>query len=229
MRQIYSTASKVIVWLGQERDNSNIAMEYLTTEGLAPLKRKGWGYKKLWTREQGKALSILSERSYWRRIWIIQEIFNANSIVVYCGEKSFEWEAFDNLYFKLKTLDLRGFLLHHNFASRVYGGSAMTMVWQRAHFRHPDTPAPTLRHLLETFEDWKCSDTRDHIYGLLGLAGHIGSVTADYSLTTKEIYQRIEESEFRETTYEQGLSENFEEILVGLRFCDLVKRILKLF
>ncbi|KAH6672909.1 heterokaryon incompatibility, partial [Halenospora varia] len=90
MKQIYTTADNVFIWLRREADNSDLAMSFLSGNGTTPLRRKGNGFKKLWTRNQGKALMALCERSYWRRIWIIQEVIHAKRLTVLCGQKSFE-------------------------------------------------------------------------------------------------------------------------------------------
>ncbi len=36
----------------------------------------------------------LFERDYWRRLWVVQEVFNARSITVYCGSKKLPWAVF---------------------------------------------------------------------------------------------------------------------------------------
>lgn len=215
MREIYSKASVVVIWLGRESNDSNVAMEYVAKKGLAPLKPKGPGYRALWTRAQGKALYDLCFRPYWRRVWIIQEILNAQEIVVMCGTKRFEWRAFESLYHKAKVLDLRGWIFHHEFATGLLEGPAMTTVWQRAHYRHPDTPAPLLQELLKVFQDWQCSDSRDKVYGLLGLVGTAEIIAADYSLTGEGVYGQVVAS-LRYSEEDDG------------HFCKILRRSLKL-
>ncbi|PVH79408.1 hypothetical protein DL98DRAFT_655500 [Cadophora sp. DSE1049] len=219
MKQIYRNAMRVILWLGQEANNSDLAMEFMATKGSVPLKRKGYGFRKLWTRDEGKALLVLCERGYWMCIWIIQEIIHARQITVLCGKKSFEWNSFENLYGKLKTLELRSWILHHEYAAVILYSSASVMVWQRAHWRHPETSAPRLRTLLETFEDWQCSDIRDKVYGLLGLVGQDAAVVVDYSKSAEELYDELRT---------QGLG---YKLIIGndyLWFCRLFRRVLKL-
>ncbi|KAF2503262.1 HET-domain-containing protein [Lophium mytilinum] len=222
MRQIYSTASLVLIWLGQEKDDSDAAMEFVAVESLKPLKRKGSGYKALWTRRQAKALSILSERSYWRRVWIIQEVVNANRIVVSCGTKTFEWRALENMYHKLKILDLSGWIQYHEFATGIFTGAAMAIVWQRAHFRHPDTPTPRLRALLLAFQHSQCSDSRDKVYGLLGLISAATSNSVDYTLTTEQLYERVVALECSLDTSNSRLRKD------DMRFCKMLRRSLRL-
>ncbi|PMD32213.1 HET-domain-containing protein, partial [Hyaloscypha variabilis F] len=193
MKKIYTNAAKVVVWLGQEADNSDVAMNFMATQGSAPLKRKGCGYKRLWTKDEGRALLALCDRAYWRRIWIIQEIIHAEKITVLCGKKSFEWKMLESLYGKLKTLELGSWLLHHDSAAGILSSSASVMVWQRAHWRHPETPKPHLNTLLEVFQDWQCSDIRDKVYGLLGMVDEETAVVVDYSKSVVELYEALRE------------------------------------
>lgn len=62
------------------------------------------------------------------------------------------------------------------------------MVWQRAHWRHPETPVPTLQTLVEVFQEWKCSDPRDKVYALVGIAATGTAVVPDYSRSARQVY-----------------------------------------
>jgi hypothetical protein len=103
MRQIYTSAAKVYVWLGQEEENSDVAMRFVAAQASKPLRPRGSGYHPIWSRQEGKALHTLCDRRYWRRMWIIQELLHANDITVWCGSLSFKWDDIEKLY--LKTQD----------------------------------------------------------------------------------------------------------------------------
>ncbi|UKZ83317.1 hypothetical protein TrVFT333_011125 [Trichoderma virens FT-333] len=148
MRQIYTNATAVYVWLGCESSNSNLAMDYITEKASKKLKAKGLGFRPIWSEQEGEALVELCERPYWRRMWIIQEIISAENIVVWCGTRSFGWGLIIQLYQKLKVLESTHWLTHHAFAMRVFQSSAGVIIWQRAYWRHPDTPTPTLKTLI---------------------------------------------------------------------------------
>jgi Heterokaryon incompatibility protein (HET) len=218
MKKIYTQAAKVLVWLGQEADNSDLVMKYMATQASAPLKRRGCGYRRIWTRDEGRALVALCERGYWRRIWIIQEIIHARTITVLCGEKSFEWISFEKLYAKLKTLELENWILHHDFAGGVLHSSACVMVWQRAYWRHPQTPTPRLRTLLDAFQNWKCSDVRDMVYGLLAMIDEDSGVVVDYSKSVEDLYEEVH---VREVIYGSVNANDYQ------RFRNLLRQVLK--
>lgn len=85
MTQIYSYASEVALWLGPEKDNSHIGLALLdklvfeSSENITKAienGRRGRGFG---------ALVKLFERSYWYRLWCVQELWNAKEVMVYCG------------------------------------------------------------------------------------------------------------------------------------------------
>src|SRR5207248_7213947 len=44
-------------------------------------------------RQDFAAIVSLFERDYWKRLWVVQEVFNARNIVVYCGERTVPWSV----------------------------------------------------------------------------------------------------------------------------------------
>ncbi|KAF5597543.1 het-domain-containing protein [Fusarium pseudoanthophilum] len=206
MRQIYTSAAKVYVWLGQEEENSDVAMRFVAAQASKPLRPRGSGYNPIWSRQEGKALHTLCDRRYWRRMWIIQELLHANDITVWCGSLSFTWDDIEKLYLKLKTIEESNWFAHHEYHLMVMQSSAAVMVWQRAHWRHPDTPVPRLQTLIEIFRDWQCTDLRDKVFALSGMATKESTVEPDYTLTTREVY-------FAVLQHVEGQQEQFRALL----------------
>jgi hypothetical protein len=62
------------------------------------------------------------------------------------------------------------------------------MVWQRAHWRHPETPTPRLQTLIEIFHDWQCTDVQDKVYALVGMASSNTAIIPDYKLSARQVY-----------------------------------------
>lgn len=102
MGDIYGIATKVVAWLGEEADNSDlvppfaqllidillpleetlrIEAEDLTRIGLPPPTDRRW-----------KALRDLFSRSWFSRKWIIQEFAMAKAVDMVCGPWTFEFE-----------------------------------------------------------------------------------------------------------------------------------------
>lgn len=194
MRQIYTHAGEVIVWLGSAADDSDLVMKYLRAQASKTLQVKSQGYNAIWSKRVGKAMSAFCERSYWRRMWIIQEILHASRLTVWCGETCCDWVSLESMYLKLMTIRDTGWFAHHPYASQVIQSTASTIIWQRAHFRTPDTPRVPLRLLIEIFRDWKCTDVRDKIFALVGLAAMENNVTPDYTLTSRQLYVAVQDA-----------------------------------
>lgn len=109
MGTIYKRAERVIFWLGQATYETNVimdSMKLLDKESMF-YPRNSWkfsdqGWRMVWSitqpelREihsnleatQRTGLELLFKRSWFRRVWILQEVVMAAQAVVVCGEKS---------------------------------------------------------------------------------------------------------------------------------------------
>ena len=89
---IYRNAKRVVIWLGPEAQDSDLAMRFLEeTETFSW--RKEWLRHTLTTMVKGEplygphydALFWLHLRPYWDRLWVLQEIAYAQDVLVQCG------------------------------------------------------------------------------------------------------------------------------------------------
>jgi hypothetical protein len=198
----------VDIWLGKGSD-SDLAVRYINKTS-AVLTKAGLGYKKIWSDRIGRSLCELCERPYWRRMWIIQEVCHSNDITVRCGRVSFHWSKLEALYLRLKKIEEQSWFAHHRYVMRVLQSSAAVMVWQRAHWRHPETNRPSLQTLVEVFHTWQCADIRDKVYALLSMADPETTMPPDYSKTALEVYHDV-------------VGRNGE---YGTRWCSLLSQVL---
>lgn len=191
MKRIYSMASSVYIWLGRDSEDSHLAMELLGKARLEHLRQHVHDQRPIWGSQEGKAIRDLFERSYWSRMWIIQEIIHAKKLTVWCGSQRVEWAILDRLYLTMNMLEEENKLDNHAFATEIMRSPAFVMVWQRAHWRHPETPTPKLQTLIETFQGWQCTDIRDKVYALVSMADHKTAVLPDYSRSPQQIYHDV--------------------------------------
>src|SRR5436305_10060911 len=94
MRRIFKKASAVHIWLGEEADNSAMAMSLVRRlGGITP---KGPGepviqYPDI-TADQKilhwKAPAALFQRPWWERVWVRQEVAVAQGLMVHCGDST---------------------------------------------------------------------------------------------------------------------------------------------
>ncbi|RYP93271.1 hypothetical protein DL770_000646 [Monosporascus sp. CRB-9-2] len=116
MTRIYSQASSVAVWLGPEKDNSALAIDLLrrvSTMGYDSKAMKNLVEDES-IRHQFAALVALFERDYFSRLWVVQEVLNAKSVTVYCGNNSLAWSMYVDAS--------KAFQLHKKYLARTFGG-----------------------------------------------------------------------------------------------------------
>lgn len=155
MGKIYLQATEVVIWLGLARDDSDLAMDQFKAISQSITLGKPVG------RPMMRAEAILSwcRRTYWRRMWVIQEIQLAKSLSIYCGEERIMWAEFASA---------RQWVIKFNepFESEREAYEAMIsslparMDDLRSEARARHTP---LIEWLETFENSLCTDPKDKV------------------------------------------------------------------
>jgi Heterokaryon incompatibility protein (HET) len=97
MQNIYRKASKVVIWLGEASENSDLAFSFLMEVSRRRLEIGNWLPRVLLdaSYEQSfRAFYDLADRNYRSCVWIIQEIFFGSSIIVRCGFRCIRWSDF---------------------------------------------------------------------------------------------------------------------------------------
>lgn len=92
MSRIYNCANQVCVWLGQDNDDSTTAIsfirEIMLLENFDAISEKKENAPK-W-----RSLSLLMQRPWFSRKWVVQEIALARVATIYCGNDQIPWEQF---------------------------------------------------------------------------------------------------------------------------------------
>jgi hypothetical protein len=85
MREIYASATLVIAWLGGEIKDAALAFSLIDGPfGLKPDDDKEECGKSSY--HHWRSLRSLFRRSYWERIWIVQEFILPRNVEIWCGE-----------------------------------------------------------------------------------------------------------------------------------------------
>lgn len=114
MKNIFSKASTVIVWLGESLSVDNIKRrcneECEPDEEWEPDKGFGPDEKLLFCLDHKKELweSIL-DYTWFRRSWVRQEVFAAERLIVCCPYFSTTWEIFNEALHSMITMSTNGF------------------------------------------------------------------------------------------------------------------------
>ncbi|TRX87933.1 hypothetical protein FHL15_011165 [Xylaria flabelliformis] len=187
MHEIYKTASRTVVWLGQADEATAEAFRSLElvhgqmseeTDGGDKLREVLYGepnifqYSKtaLPTECNFAALKKFCKRVWFRRLWVVQEVVLASTGVVYCGVFSMP----------LIRLARAAVWVHHKQHSLPFdldaeqgmlNASYMSAYIDKkqGHFSRLHGPAPYLADLFRYFHSFRVSEPRDKVYAILGL------------------------------------------------------------
>jgi hypothetical protein len=103
MSRIFKAAEYTLVWLGTEADASEMAMR--TVRSLGASAKAAFEPMEIPTLDHfrhlsqapdgfGLALHALLQRTWWKRIWVVQEFAVAKDVVFLCGNTTVGWEFF---------------------------------------------------------------------------------------------------------------------------------------
>ncbi len=198
MHLIYMFASRVVIWLGEATDDSELALkklEYIgkqieqTSEGCM-MPAPGCTEKDWWKNEcrvpfsppELVAIAHLVQRPYFERLWIVQEIQFANDLsIMQCGNVEVTWYHMRRAFSKFE-LDTAGLAL---FSSPL----------MQQKVEHIDDLAGDLRRMsydvvFSIARNCQCGNSRDKIFSLLGLLPEsiATRIEPQYSQPVKEIY-----------------------------------------
>lgn len=178
MHAVYASARQVLACVGDHDHGSEFLVETCTTirsrgsqqyfdedetdDLLAELSEAWTGL----TRDEVVArvqlsLGAFAQRSYWTRLWIVQEIVaGAENLLVLCGMSFMEWEELNMIEGMLDTLDK---------ANEGFSESPLGQLVQLSSEILSSEGTIPLHDLMLQLDNAKCTDPRDRIYGLLAL------------------------------------------------------------
>ena len=195
MANIYSSAYRIVAWLGSEAYSSARALATLQYIGdqLEILKtgrvvRAPEAHEPdLWMNackihldeSTWQALMRFLDRSWFYRLWCWQEInLSSRHTIIQCGHDQIRWTVFR-----------RAVLCIHN-------KEELPSIIFREHCRHiamltADARVHPMSIMLDLSRSKGCAEPRDKVYGLLGLTAPLfsASVKTDYSLPLEQVYK----------------------------------------
>ena len=193
MKEIYSRARAVIVWLGQEAETDKTAVRIM--RHLCWNSRVGEKLKLPEHLRVGAEHSLLTfaQKPYWNRAWIIQELaMNQNSTLILCGKHQLTRKMLQlgaKYFQKSRQISEDQPLLHNHDqdpdarlkTSRVYRLASLT-------FKSDEVKLDPLMHLVRRAN---ARDDRDKVYSILGLLDPVISqdITPNYSLPVQKVYR----------------------------------------
>jgi hypothetical protein len=215
MREIYTKAFQVFVWLGEAENHSRNALTLLyqivtmqeeraKKEGravtpwienshISPIWQhpRAWGspnwfyFSKLLPDHTWSAVRPFYQRQWFNRIWIIQEVALSDHIVVFCGDDYLPWKYVANFVAYIPPV----------LPSRFYGmdpqrkglATYQPQAISEIGRLRKEGQSPRLLDLVLEHRRCGATDPRDKIYGLLGMGNY--NIPVDYSKPTEELYK----------------------------------------
>lgn len=170
--------------------------------------------EKRWT-----SMKVFMHRPWWRRVWIIQEIFLAHEAVFICGKKMVSAESMFAGLENYASFALSGTVEENNDVEIATGVTVVSALLDFIRKYHSAATKPTLLFLLDHFHQSLATDPRDKVFGLLGMAasGDVDDNVADYELSIEMVYSRLVQATIRRTTRLDILSfSSYPKYLPGL-------------
>ncbi|KAI4861926.1 heterokaryon incompatibility protein-domain-containing protein [Hypoxylon rubiginosum] len=207
MRDIYTFANTVEVWLGLAEDDDCAAMALVDKLGATvsdPEESLASGFYKEYEQafldifegaepEEVRALSQLFKRPWWTRVWVVQELTLANqqAAIVRCGEAAAPWLSFlvtayaiESSWFIVDAI-VTG-VAPDDKVDAFNNGIRMAQCRRVA----PTHPPFALLELLHQHRDCESTDPKDKVYGLLGVSGDVENIgiTPNYDQSPEDIF-----------------------------------------
>lgn len=179
MGEVYTRAKRVIIWLGEARWGSEMAMRNIRDWGLF-YAHSSEATDSIFQDKLGNifdnaawnATHSLLARNWWFRIWVLQEVAVSRSAVLKCGASNCEWDLLacaraswdrlmEPLILKYLSSDQVGKLppLRPDVEAAAINFQALRR----------SATATSLLDLLQNTCDFNATDPRDKIYALMGL------------------------------------------------------------
>lgn len=208
MADIYSKAGKVLIWLGEASDQSDVAMEFFPifveqvqrNDVVARSQRSVESPSDI-IESKGKlsvALNELFERPWFGRVWTLQEAALGQSAEVWCGSKSFPFHI-------LETFERGCDNDRHG-----HWGNALSSIAPASRAADPENPprnhithvrmismlkqgATASSSILNAMRSLDCSQDQDRVYSVLHFLEPdlVNEITSKDKLSIAGLYHRV--------------------------------------
>ncbi|KAF2434246.1 HET-domain-containing protein [Tothia fuscella] len=210
MRNIYGSAWTVVAWLGDESDESSCALQLLRDFAAVSEADRGKEVEEALKTDLdlfGKcgwlALEKFMRRSYWRRMWVIQElVLGASATWIRCGSSLIDWSTF---HIGIAFLQEHMWHIKDEILSMIIRDQGLKRRdgWQTTslHLVYHDLSVSSVREetggerlrfgrLLDLADAAECKDPRDKVYAIVGLfpPSVAQQLRPDYNLPIPRVY-----------------------------------------
>jgi hypothetical protein len=209
MHQIYAEAERVIIWLGDSSDDSDMAIAFMweVCESLAARGefsedaiRSGQYLEKDFRDGIGEflgpesddgweAVARLLSRDWWERAWVIQELVVAKDAICYCGKTSLAWSV---VCANIDAIGSGGLMTIARSSHHFSKSEALDRAWGVSYLRKKFIKEGhiSLWILLHRNRRQYCMDPRDKVYSILGMTNQRirGTLQPDYTKSVSQVF-----------------------------------------
>lgn len=182
MGDIYRRASQTVAWLGPEIVETSLAFDYVG-------QLSGNNDRVPETDEEKLGVCDLCDRTYFKRVWIVQEIILSKKLHLVCGDLVCSWDAFVNLcsFWRSRWYDFPLFSVGNGPAELAelaelkdtLGGSDSQ-----------SSPQDVLASLVLLSCSRECGQIYDRVYAMLGPLSEPFTFDIDYKISIEELMIR---------------------------------------
>jgi hypothetical protein len=209
MFDIYKTATSVIVWLGEADEDTSMALGILPSVAAIPEDRlRGIDnndiedtmpffneYITLHSHENWRALTMLMQRHWFNRVWIIQEFLAAKDVLILCGSFTIRWEHLvkASCFFSqllVGRLVVLGLFNDYPWLTESFRGTiahANRFNIFRTRLGEDSQPLHLMEYLV-LGSDYEATNPRDKVYALLGIAARNPRFHPNYRMDVKTVF-----------------------------------------
>jgi hypothetical protein len=195
MTNIYTLAERVVIWLGEESDNSKLALSTLEHIGRQLNVTKSGRIiaaydatePRWWRNDHNlpfdqstwQALIKFVERAWFYRVWCWQEVkLGSSHAHLQCGSEGISWRRF---WMAILCINNKDSLPSTQFRERC----------RHIVFLDYDSAGHSLSNILDISRSKGCADPKDKIYGLVGMTAKYfsSSIVVDYLQPLCNVYR----------------------------------------
>lgn len=219
MGEIYKRAVRVVIWLGRD---------HLSPRGYASMFKAIATFQQLSVPRKSKILTLAGEEdvafkaaskffpiqlvraggivydlfnlSYWKRLWILQEVLSATTIMIQHGNQHYSWDFLEKIVLQCQHDPLRQHIqkqkdLRHHLKTMdtILDMVPSRLCWERRNLKRSPHKALPLLDLVLHYHDANCQNLQDKVFGLHSLSQICckREVPVDYSKSTLQICQEL--------------------------------------
>jgi hypothetical protein len=196
MWAIYAFSRRALMFLGDEADNSDLALRFLhiisklQPDDIDAVERmvRDPSLESFW-----KGLWKLTQRQWWCRAWIIQEYAVATEVHFVCGSCTLPGDDLSKAVNLLLEYRFRGTVPQAQaYMIRQVASTPINHLWStRDEYQRGLQPCKQAVDVIYRFRGSKSLDPRDKIFSLYALMGRIPELRPDYLQSVQDLYQNV--------------------------------------